>query len=411
MALREVDLTLVRRSGEHFKKILKETFEHIPRSAQSIAGMARWTGINKSSCQRLVQAVTKTTGGLDVIITLPGPSALEQFNSKFKKLIDDQDCIENFQQLISEYQNLIFEFATSQSELKKLLIHSQAQGSANKDAYLKKQRKQAYQTNREITGESVDLYIGLHFIRTNSEDPNYIDEIVVANRVGVELAKNARPFVQAFGGNQNEVRVDKPFLLTEDNISADYFGKEKDFLMADFSTPGIERCFAGIGSLGNNLIYNHSLPPIDGKKFDITIAYGEVKAQRNPSNSEHKILCQSLMQRSPAKRIILLTLIEKQLDKDCHLNAGCYPSSMKAQEAANNPEELWSDRILDAPEVKLFNPEIEKMSVKCGLNHFDELIEHSAALIGDDLNRYVGYYLDVDYPLWLTSQRFYFDFS
>ncbi len=214
MVLKEVDLVQVRRSGEHFKKILRETFDNIPRSAHSIAGMSRWTGINKSSCQRLVQALTKSSSGVDVIITLPGPSGLKQFSSKFKRLIKNKECLENFQQLIEEYQNLIFEYATSQAELKKLLLKSQLTGVANKDAYQKKQRKEAYTTNREITGESIDLYIGFHVVRVNKEDANYIDEIAIAYRKGVELAKNARPYVQAFGGNQNVITVSKPISVS-----------------------------------------------------------------------------------------------------------------------------------------------------------------------------------------------------
>ncbi len=183
-----------------------------------------------------------------------------------------------------------------------------------------------------------------------------------------------------------------------------------NLLFEDFSTPNIARCFAGIGSLGNNLIYNHLLEPIDGKKFDITLAFGETKTQGNPVKGNHKIICQSMNLRSPAKRGILLTMIEKDLDKHGTLHAGCYPASMKAQEAGQNPEELWSDRILDAPEIKLFNPDNENLNMKCGIEDFDELVSQAMTILDDDISNYVGYYVDVEYPLWLTTERFYFDF-
>ncbi len=411
MPLTEIDLAQLQRSGEHFKKILRETFENIPPNARSIAGIARWTGLNKSSCQRLVQALTKTNDGIDVIVNLPGPNSLTQFSNKFKKLIDNQSCLDDFEQMTEEYQNLIFSFATSQSELKRILQQSMAQGNIVREPYFKRLRKQAYEINKELTGESVDLYFGVHVIRENKNVPTRIDEIVVANRVGVELAKNARPFVQTFSGNQPGLMIEKPNSVDRNNFSSSHDAGNKEYLFRDFSTPEIEKCFAGVGSLGNNLIYNHSLLPKDKKKFDITTAFLEMQFQDSPLHGGPTILCQGLMQRSPAKKLILLTLMNKNLDKRSTVQGGCYPSSMRALEAGHNAEELWNDKFSDSPEIKLFYPESENLAGKTGVANVDDLIAETMFFLSEDPADYVGYYLELEYPLWLTSQRFYFDFS
>ncbi|TQV89734.1 hypothetical protein [Aliikangiella coralliicola] len=411
MALREIDLVQVRRSGEHFKKTLREIFEHIPRTAHSIAGLARWTGVNKSTCQRLVQALTKSVDGIDVIITLPGPGGLNQINSKFKKLINDQESLSNFAQMVGEYENLIFDYATSQSELKRILLQSQAQGAGTKDSYTRKLRKVAYETNREISGETVDLYVAIHVLRVNKDDDSYLDELVVANRVGVELSRNARPFVQAFSGNQKAITVTKPVSVNSTNIHEKVTNESGEYLLEDFSTMDIESCFSGVGSLKNSLIYNHTLAPVDSKKFDISVVFLDYKTQRNPIQHEHKIFCQSLMQRSPAKRIFMLSLIEKELDRASTIQSGCYPSSIKAHEIGHNPEDLWSERFSDSAEIKLFKPTEEGIGTKSNIPHIDALMSQVFEILGDDPARYIGYHLDLDYPLWLTSQRIYYDFS
>lgn len=411
MALREVDLVQVRRSGEHFKETLRELFEYIPRAAHSIAGLARWTGVNKSTCQRLVQALTKSSDGIDVVITLPGPSGLAQLNTKFKKLLNNADCLSHFAQMISEYENLIFDYATSQSDLKRVLLQSQANGSVSKESYTKKLRKVAYETNREICGETVDLYLAIHVSRVNKEDSSFLDELVVANRVGIELSRNARPFVQAFGGNQKVLQVAEPIPVNSANIATKMSDKSAAYLLEDFSTPGVEKSFSGIGKLNNSLIYNHTLAPIECNKFDMTTMFLDYKTQPNPIGDAHKNICQSLMQRSPARRVFMLSLVENGLDKASTIQTGCFPSSMKAQEIGHNPEELWCEKFPDSPEVKLFKPEKERIGAKAGIAHLDDLLSQTFAMIGDDPAAYHGYYLDVEYPLWLTTHRFYLDFS
>ncbi|MET1256883.1 hypothetical protein [Aliikangiella maris] len=412
MVLNEVDLRQVRRIGDHFKKILREVFEHIPRSAHSIAGMSRWTGINKSTCQRLVQALTKTQDGIDVIVTLPGTSGLNQFYNRFKSLLKDEACLEDFHQLITEYQNLIFNYASSQSELKRRLLFSRAHSTTSKDTYTEKLRKNAFELNKEISGEEVDLYLGINISRVNKRSPTYLDEIIVANRIGVQLTKHARPFVQPFSGSFREMELKDPQLFSEKDAANVKASQSGSFIFSDFSTPQIEKCFTGVGGLRNNfLIFNHTLEPVNCNKFDITITNLDIKSQSNPMRKGHKVICQNIMQRSPARRLVLLSLIERELDKYRSIQAGCYPISLKAMEIGHSPEDLWSERFADTPEIKLFNPTEELLSSKSGISHIDDLLAQTFLLIGDDPNNYVGYYLDVEYPLWQTSHRFYYEFN
>ena len=411
MALNEIDLAQVKRSGEHFKKTLRELFENIPPKSRSIIGLHRWTKVNKSTCQRLVQALTKSTDGIDVVIKLPGPDGLQQFIKKFKKLFEDKSKLGDFDQMIQEYQNLIFSYASSQSNLKRVLLQSSSKTNLNREQYFKKLRMQAYQTNRELTGESIDLYFGIHVIKENKEDKTTVDETVVANRIGVELAKNARPFVQTFTANQGSSDLLPPVAVAQHDFFEESKKGHNEYLLTDFSSPDIGKSFAGVGSLGNNLIYNQNLNPSLTEKFDITMAFQVLKGQKSPLHGGPKVMSQGLMQRSPAKKLILLTLMNKKLDKRSAVQGGCYPSSVRALEIGHNPEDLWSDKFSDSSEIKILDTDSESMAEKTGVDNADQLIAEVMRLLRDDVTNYTGYFLEVDYPLWLTSQRFYFDFS
>ncbi len=410
MALTEIELIQIRRTGEHFKTILRELFDAFPRSARTIAGLARWSGINKSTCQRLVQSLTKTNDGIDVIITLPGISGLNQFEKALIKLAEPAENINSLKQLIEQYHDLILEYASSQSELKRLLQKFQAVGSAV-DSYQMKLKKTAYETNKELSGESVELYLGIHFFRFNPDDRNFIDELIISNRLGVELSRSARPFVQAFGANFNPVNVSHPESLGFDNLDSFNSDKSGDYLLKDFSTPNIEKSYAGLSNFANSMVYNHTIEPINCQPFDITISHLDIKTQPNPIIHDHRNIIQGLMERSPAKRLILMTFIDKELDRSSNIQAGCYPASVKAHEIDHLQEDLWSERFSDSPEVKLFKPNDQNLNSKLHLNHVDQLVELGFAFLKEDYGDYVGYFIDVDYPLWLTSHRLYFKFT
>ncbi|MFT4927790.1 MAG: hypothetical protein ACI8WB_003904 [Phenylobacterium sp.] len=411
MAFNEVELAQVRRSGEHFKKILRETFEQLPRSARSIAGLARLTGVNKSTCQRLVQALTKSHDGVDVIVTLPGQTGLRQLSDVFAGLITDQESVQNFAQFVEQYEDLILQYASSQSELKRLLLKFQNKSTESFEAYQKKLKKSAFETNKEISGESVECYLGIHIYRVNPQDDSFIDELIVSNRSGIHLTKSARPFVQSYAGNLSKISIGDPVKLDSSNVAEQNLTVSSEYLLSEFSTPDIERCYAGVGNMKNTLIYNHTLAPIECNQFDITLARMDVKAQPNPLTDAHKIICQGQLGRSPAKRLIMMSFMAKSLDKGCTIQSGCYPTSLAVHETDHQPEDLWSERFSDSPEIKVFTPADQSLNNILKLSHVDELVRQSFAFIQQDPQDFVGYFSDIEYPLWLTSHRLYFEFS
>ncbi|NVJ49988.1 MAG: hypothetical protein HWE13_08935 [Gammaproteobacteria bacterium] len=410
MALTDSEIAQIQRTGDHFKKVLNETFDLLPRSARSIAGLARWSGVNKSTCQRLVQALTKTQSGLDVIVTLPGVSGLVQLHDSFIDRLREPQNLQRFELMTKQYEDLILKFATSQSDLKRQIEKYQKYTSGSLQSFSRVMRKNAYEMNRELTGESVDLYLGLCFMRVNPNNHTFLDEFIIANKSGVELSHAARPFVQHFGGNLAELVVNHPQVLTsaeQHRIDADV---SQEFLLSEYSTPGVENTYAGVANLKNALVYDHTLPPINSGQFNITTAHFDARTQPNPLMDDYKVVCQSLMQRSPAKRIALVTFIERELGQHARIQGGCYPSSVKIHEKFHQPEDLWCERFSESPEINLVNPSEPQLDNKLKVDFADNLVGCGFEMLGADPNQYIGFMMYVDYPIWLTSHRFYFVF-
>ena len=137
---------------------------------------------------------------------------------------------------------------------------------------------------------------------------------------------------------------------------------------------------------------------------------GVTGKQKNPKRDAYKIICQSLLQRSPAKRLVLVSLMERSLARASTVQCGSYPSSQKIHEYLHHPENLWSERFSEDPEIRLFRPDETALSGKLRMEHIDELIAFGFELLGMHSSQFDGYYIDVDFPLWLTCHRFYFEF-
>ena len=212
-----------------------------------------------------------------MIVTLPGISGLKQVNTAVKKLIDVSDSLHSFNQMVDEYEDLILQYASSQSELKRALQKFQSKASVSADSYNRKLKKSAYETNKEITGESADILAGIHFFRVSPDDDGFIDEFILSNKTGMELSKFARPFVQSFGGNLDEITIQDPIPLDHNQTELFQSNKRSEYLLKQFSSPGIEESYAGVGNLKNSLVYNHTVDPINCGKFNITIAHMDPK--------------------------------------------------------------------------------------------------------------------------------------
>jgi len=90
------------------------------------------------------------------------------------------------------------------------------------------------------------------------------------------------------------------------------------------------------------------------------------------------------------------------------VQGGCYPSSIKIHEKLHQPEDLWCERFSESPEIQLINPDDPMLNSKLNVDFADELLANGFAMLGANPKDYMGYMMCVDYPVWLTSHRFYF---
>ncbi len=412
MSLTKSELSQLNRNGERIKSNVRSILQLVPNQSRTITGLTNWSGVNKSTCQRFIHALTKSASGLDVLLMLPGIKGLHQLADSLNQLLDDEQLNEYFSQLIELYKDNVHEHARSHSQLKTMITSAiQAQQTSPEEANFEI-RKQLYQANSELVGESIESSIGIQFLQVNKQDTDFLSEFIVTNRNQVVLKNSARPLIQTFVGNEGQAAVlSKPKALLSTGFDEFDTQHESTYLLQDYSHPRFSECFKGVGKLQNSLIYDHTSINLENKLFNATLGYFNPNAQHNPLTTDAYVNTHGAFCRSPTKRNLIISLIEKRLALHSIPKAGCYQTSVKIQETSHHSDEIWNDRLTGTPEITLFNPASSYFEKTLGLDHVGTLIEQCAEMLQVDLVDYLGYYIDIDYPIWLTTYRIYFDFE
>ncbi len=417
------DINLIERQGERIKSQLRHFINLLPHKARTMGGLALWIGVSRSTSQRLIQVINPEYSGSDVIAGLPSPQGFNQFLTAIESKPDNQEMMQALESAANTLHKLLTLFNCTHNQLKQRLKQHDYEQNANSKGLEEASAKSIYQMNCEIHQESIELSLGIDCVKVNSDDPQYLSEVVIANRRGVKLNENARPFVQSFVGNDKNYTINKPVVVTSSQIPGFDIKSHPQFLLADFSTPQIEELFIGHGKQGNCQIFdmarslsssiNNTQTPneeADTSKA-ITLGHYDATSEFNPLQTSKSVLIHGMECRYPTKRLLLISLLEKQLAIRSIAKTGNYSSNATAQEAGYLPEEIWNDRLTVKTTLESFDPWRTKLNQSFGVSGIDEMVENALHLNQLSRQECVGYYLLVDYPIWLTTHRIYFEFA
>ncbi len=401
----ESDLIHLNRTGEQLKNAIRCLIEKMPPKAQSIAGMAKWLEANKSTCQRLLNVINKPQDGLDVFQWVPGIEGINQFIDSAQQKQNDELLIQEARKASKIFNNDIHHFGRSHAQLKRRLAalknqHQVQYSSSGAEA----NRKAHFQASEAMLGESSELTFAAMVALPNRNDDKFYHELAVVSRQQVSIQSQARPFMQFYSPDQ------LPF-ATEPKGDAELLGKLEEFdlgILEQFSSVDLKEAYSGYSKTSLSLVFGNM--DSSNRPFDATFLFNNPKDSTNPLNGGFKTTTHSISIKIPTKRLVMLVFIDKQCDKRSSVNVGCYPYSLQVERGAHTYDEIWNDRFPEFPDLKIVNS-VTSISESCDIERADEMIGYLfdyAKLSRDD---FVCYMIDVDYPIWPTTYRMYFDYA
>lgn len=403
--LGETDLIHLNRTGEQLKNAIRSLIEQMPRKAHSIAGMAKWLEANKSTCQRLLNVMNKTHDGLDVIQMVPGFDGINQFIDCAQAKEIDELLIEEAKKACKTFKADIAHFGRSHAQLKRKLmaLKEQQQGQYSLST-AEANRKAHFEASQLMLGESSELIFATMIATPNPKDDDYYQEIAIVSRQGVSIKKQARPFMQYYS------KDDLPF-VSGPNVSLENVQVLDKFdlgIVEQFSSVDLKEAYSGYSHTSSSMVFSNM--DSSEKPFDATFIFNDPKDAKNPLKGHFKTTTNSISIKIPTKRLVMLVFMHRDCDKRSTVNVGCYPYSLQVEREAHTYDEIWNDRFPEFPDLAIVNS-LTSVSETTGVKQADEMIKYLFDYAQLSRDEYVCYMIDVNYPIWSTTYRMYFEYS
>ncbi|KZN56517.1 hypothetical protein [Pseudoalteromonas luteoviolacea] len=396
MGLNQHNRTELTRLGERIQKTFLAVSHALPEHAHTIGGFAKYLDYNRSNSQRFF-AACKANNGLQVLVELPGTQALQQLCEKLSPLLPSV-LISQVNQVVDLFSQCIESNAKSHADLKRLLQEPKnsevlKEGSEHK--------AQLYHAAKALLKFSVEEVFCIYILRENQNDPSYLQEVALISKSGINRLMGAVPFVQ-FYTHPHPEHFSGPVEITASSAL-----KPNEFTLGvskELSSPGFLNAFSTYSPSNSGLVFD----PLPSQNSDVTFVFNNPDEVVNPLDRNSPCSSTSLSIKNPVKKLTMLVLLEKQIDKCSTVNIGCYHSNQKVEEGKLKASDLWTERFPEFPELKI-TPLENDFAHSQLLEEQKTKLRYLLTVSGIAADDFICYTTDVDYPIWSSTYRIYFE--
>lgn len=399
------ELSLIGREGERIKNGLANLVEDFPNHAKTITGMSKWLAANKSTCQRMVETINKAVDGLEVIHSLPGPAGLKGFIDLAEEKSINPKLIDDARSVVQRFENLIYEYSRSHSALKKLIQESSST-STEKAGSKKDNRLALHNSIQNITGESMDHSLFACILKENDKDSKYIQQYTLSYFEGCQSTESSRPVMFPVSPCEGGIELGKPEVIS--NLEEKGSDLAPASVIKELTSPAIL-------DRADEFSYDDTwvvVPtPSDSKSsLNIGVIKHYPKDQLGPFHGGKKASCIGAHIRYPTKKLYIACFLEKKFAMRSVANAGIYSSGSQLHNMISSPDALWYDRFHDEAELVLSSADAD-FNEKFDYPIANDLIEQLFSMSQCNRDDYTCFLMRVDYPIWSTAYRIYFQYA
>ncbi|MBX3322157.1 MAG: hypothetical protein KF757_04120 [Phycisphaeraceae bacterium] len=380
----------LRRFREQFRSLLSE----FPVEAQSASGLARCLGVERTTCQRLVSAVTGPYPGLSLVGQLPGVRGMQIM----LKAAEQRDgfrtaSLGEAHQAVENLDRTIRELAGSRSKLLRRV--SPAEPSSARNVHDTTARERLFDAASEVTGRSSNLWLAAH-VYTPTADPTRVAQSRVHGLIGHRARADAVPLTfHVFG--------DDP--AAPEEVGRFRALRKPDAILREFSTSPLP--IVRSRHPGEHVVQTIEENPDAPGSGTIDLVFGMTGLMSHPAQREHKLEEVWALVNFPVRRMLFDCFLHRDLARRCipSLDHHLWRPDFSTQIG-----ERWQTRFADGPRLELLPTGIEGARSEQYHRH-QELLHTLFAAENLDPREYVGYRLDLEYPVWRTGYRMAFDFG
>ncbi|MDP5214530.1 hypothetical protein ORJ66_15860 [Pseudoalteromonas tunicata] len=399
MVLSEHALEALSRTGDELKYVYSNIIQALPHSAQTLSGLTHFLGYNRSNAQRILNAVNKSDNGHQVIIQMPGCSGLKDFNLCIKKHNVAQQWFVQAQQITLQFESVIKQFSKSHAQLKRALSDTLACGhTAEKNDI----RKLHYTTSKSIMGSSVNTLFSAYVLSESKKNAEFLQEVAIIAKHGIHRAPNAPPFVQFYTHPHPEGFTQPLAIDGKSRIDHQQF---QIGVIESFSTPGLLDAYQSYSASNSGIVFNALADPAP---FDATFLFSNPDELANPLHHNNHCSSTSISIKNPTEKLVMMVFLDKKIDMKSSVNVGCYQGNQKVEEGKLSAKDMWTEKLPDYPELRIVNLNAPSLQAIAGIN-IQQYVDFIFTFSQLNKEQFVCYLMEVDYPIWSSTYRIYFE--
>lgn len=344
--------------------------------------MARHLGLQAPLCHRILAAATRPADAADTLSTIPGLTGLEMFIEACGRIGVSSERVEAASAAVAEFGNLIRRFGGSQRKLIDAVsaagIGSGRISTARKATEL---REVTHRQAVDLYGSNTETSLSIRIYRPSMTEPGQLDMHGVMGRIGFQRRNASLPIVMFHGGaalsraGREHPTGDADFLeqFRSKPLPRTTF-ESRDNVEIEIVDPNLE-VHEPMDYLAGPFTANSSLMTLNGRRF--------LNSSTNCVTPSRQMLADVYL---PAATVASLTC-----------SAGAFRAGPLGS-ILGDPSLRWFDRIPGSLTPNLLGRGLANCATEAYARH-EDLTMHFFDAVGLDADQYVGFRLEVLYPL------------
>lgn len=398
----ESDLTPGEAAGlnqtlEALFQALRGMLADLPPEAQTASGLSRASGVERTTCQRVVSAVTSPYPGLGLLEALPGPRGLRTLLEAVEAAgfsLSDSRCLAD---CIARLDADIRRLGASRSGLLRRLAGVTSQPAGTRGREDGSTRERLFEAAAELTGRWSHLWLASH-VYTPGPSPDRLIQSRVHGLLGHHARPDAVPLTfhvfstEVCADNPDEVGVYRPLLK-----------EEPDAILRAFSTQPLP--VVRSKEPGEHVVQTIDREPGAPEAEPIDLLFGLRGLMTHPASRPNTLEEVWALVNFPVRRMLFDVFLHRSLARQClpSLDQHLWRPDFSTQVG-----ERWQTRFSSPVRLELLAPGNTRTDA---YTHYPELLRLMFEADGLDAADYVGYRCDLTCPAWRTGYRMSFDFG
>lgn len=404
----EHDLMRIRRVGDRLRAGLRTLVEGFPPSARNISGMARWLGVHKATCQRIVEGLDPGRDGLTAFSRLPGTEGMRTHIDAARAKGVSADRVEAASAAVAEYESLLGAFGHTQRGLVRLIetLRIEAAGPEGQpDRELAEdQRKNLFDGARRVTGEELRGKGLVAIVRPRPDQPSRLEGTFYSHLVGARRHSFSRPIVSfIYSGFWSRGEEARPTNVAEERLPCE--------LVPAFSTAGLRAVKIDAQDARTLAVVDLESVRADGEgtgPADACVKFSSV-AMPNPLWEEGSCLNVALRIANPSRAMVMDVFLHHTIAASVVPSIACYSLSAPPGDSPEGaPDRCWHERFPENPELVQLGRAGDARP-RALLPRQEELVRHALSESAVEPSEYVGFRCETTYPIWQSEYRMYFE--